>query len=117
MAFLDMDVTEQVAGKHELWKINNTVNISSLAYRFKDIASEVGRHGYGVDVGLKCLFLQFMYDLSDRRLEKELRFNLAYRWFCGFTAFEKKSIVPIHKPDLDVRESLSFGLAIKGMPV
>ncbi len=89
MAFLDMDVTEQVAGKHELWEINNTVNISSLAYRFKEIASEVGRHGYGVDVGLKCLFLQFMYDLSDRRLEKELRFNLAYRWFCGFTAFEK----------------------------
>ena len=43
MAFLDMDVTEQVAGKHELWEINNTVTISSLAYR----------------------------------------------WFCGFTAFEK----------------------------
>ena len=31
----------------------------------------------------------FMYDLSDRELERELRFNIAYKWFCGFTAFEQ----------------------------
>ncbi len=30
-----------------------------------------------------------MYDLSDRELERELRFNIAYKWFCGFTAFEQ----------------------------
>ncbi len=30
-----------------------------------------------------------MYDLSDRQLEQELRFNIAYKWFCGFTAFEQ----------------------------
>jgi hypothetical protein len=30
-----------------------------------------------------------MYDLSDRQLEREWRFNIAYKWFCGFTAFEK----------------------------
>lgn len=89
MAFLDMDLTEQVSGKHELWDIANTVNLSALAYRLKDLESMVGRHGYGVDVGLKCLFLQFMYDLSDRELERELRFNIAYKWFCGFTAFEQ----------------------------
>ena len=89
MAFLDMDLTEQVSGKHELWDIANTVNVSALAYRLKDLESMVGRHGYGVDVGLKRLFLQFMYDLSDRELERELRFNIAYKWFCGFTAFEQ----------------------------
>lgn len=89
MAFLDIDLTEQVSGKHELWDITNTVNLSALAYRLKDLESMVGRHGYGVDVGLKCLFLQFMYDLSDRELERELRFNIAYKWFCGFTAFEQ----------------------------
>ena len=89
MAFLDMDLTEQVSGEHELWDIGNTVNLSTLSYRLKDLESMVGRHGYGVDVGLKCLFLQFMYDLSDRELERELRFNIAYKWFCGFTAFEQ----------------------------
>mgnify|MGYP003334779111 FL=1 len=89
MAFLDMDLTEQVSGKHELWDIGNTVNLSALSYRLKDLESMVGRQGYGVDVGLKCLFLQFLYDLSDRELERELRFNIAYKWFCGFTAFEQ----------------------------
>lgn len=62
MAFLDMDLTEQVTGKHELWDISNTVNFSALVYRLKGLESEVGRHGYGLDVGLKCLFLQFMHD-------------------------------------------------------
>ena len=88
-AFLDIDLTEQVTGKHELWDIEKTVNFSALVYRLKDLETEIGRHGYGLDVGLKCLFLQFMYDLSDRQLERELRFNIAYKWFCGFTAFEK----------------------------
>ena len=89
MAFLDMDLTDQVSGKHELWYIQKTVNLSSLVYRLKDLEREVGRHGYGVDVGLKCMFLQFLYDKSDRQLEQELRFNIAYKWFCGFTAFDR----------------------------
>ena len=89
MAFIDMDLREQVSGKHELWDIDKTINLSALSYRLKDLGSMVGRHGYGIDVGLKCLFLQFLYDLSDRQLEKELRFNIAYKWFCGFTAFEQ----------------------------
>ena len=49
----------------------------------------MGRHGYGLDVGLRSLFLQFLYDRSDRQMEKDLRFNIAYKWFCGFTAFEE----------------------------
>ena len=89
MAFMDMDLTEQVREKHVLWEINKTINFGSLVYRLENMKTETGRQGYGVDVGLKCMFLQFMYDLSDRELEQELRFNIAYKWFCGFTAFEK----------------------------
>ena len=89
MAFLDMDLNEQVCEKHELWDIQKTVDLSKLVYRLKDMETEVGRNGYGIDVGLKCLFIQFMYDLSDREMERELRFNIAYKWFCGFTAFEQ----------------------------
>ena len=89
MAFYDIDLKEQVEKKHELWDINETVNISRLSYRLKELETEIGRHGYGVDVGLKCMFLQFLYDLSDRELEKELRFNIAYKWYCGFSAYEQ----------------------------
>ena len=87
MAFYDYDLTEQVKGKHELSKIEEVVGFSGLVYRFKDLANSVGRQGYGVEVGIKALYLQFHYDLSDRELEERLRFDLAFKWFCGFTAF------------------------------
>jgi IS5 family transposase len=88
MAFYDYDLTDQIAGQHELWEIDRVVVFSSLLYRFKDMETGVGRSGFGIEVGIKALYLQFHYDLSDRELEKRLRFDLGFRWFCGFTAFE-----------------------------
>ena len=55
-------------------------------YRINDIETQIGRSGYGVDVGCRCLYLQFHYDLSDRELEQRLRFDIAFKWFCGFSA-------------------------------
>ena len=83
MAFLDMDLSEQVRN-HKLYKIQQTVDLSSLVYRLKDLEHGDGRHGYGLDVGLKSLFLQFFYELSDRELEDRLRYDLGFKWFCGF---------------------------------
>ena len=67
MACFDMDLTEQVSATHELWEIEKTIHVNALVYRLKDLDTLLGRHAYGLDVGLKCLFLQFMYDLSDRQ--------------------------------------------------
>ena len=88
MAFLDMDLSDQVR-QHKLYKIQQTVDLTSLVYRLKELEHEDGRHGDGLDVGLKSLFLQFFYDLSDRELEDRLRYDLGFKWFCGFTAFEQ----------------------------
>ena len=87
MAFYDFDLTEQVKKKHELWDIEEAVGFKKLMYRFKDLDLGVGRNGFGVEVGIRALYLQFHYDLSDRELEKRLRFDIAFKWFCGFTAF------------------------------
>ena len=89
MAFYDIDLKERIVGKHELWDIETLVGFSSLVYRLKDLETSVGRQGYGAEVGLRCLYLQFHYDLSDRELEKRLRFDQAFKWFCGFTAFQE----------------------------
>ena len=89
MAFYDFDLENQVAGQHELWKIEQLVKFSSLLYRLKDLETAVGRTGYGLECGLRCLYLQFHYDLSDRQLEERLRFDIAFRWFAGFTAYAK----------------------------
>jgi IS5 family transposase len=88
MAFYDYDLTDQVKEKHELWDIDRVINLSSQVYRIKDLETTLGRSGYGLDVGLKCMYLQFHYDLSDRQMEQRLRFDIAFKWFCGFTALE-----------------------------
>jgi len=89
MSFYDIDLKDQVAGRHELWEIEKVVNFPAILYRFEDLSTKLGRSGYGIDVGIKSLYLQFHYNLSDRQLEKRLRFDIAFRWFCGFTAFEE----------------------------
>ena len=89
MTFYDFDLKDMVKGKHELWAIEEMIHFSSLMYRLKDLETITGRQGYGCDVGFRCLYLQFHYDLSDRELEKRLRFDQAFRWFCGFSAFQE----------------------------
>ncbi|OGC15227.1 hypothetical protein A3J90_01440 [candidate division WOR-1 bacterium RIFOXYC2_FULL_37_10] len=67
MSFLNYDLDKIVEQNHDLRKIKNLISFDSLVYRIKDCASDLGRHGYGLEVALKCLFLQFYYDLSDRQ--------------------------------------------------
>jgi len=89
MAFYDIDLDKKIAGRHELCKIKEVLDLSKMSYRVKHIETKLGRSGYGTDVGLACMFLQFFYDLSDREMEKRLRFDMAFLWFCGFSAYEQ----------------------------
>jgi len=84
MNFADCDLDKIVERNHPLRKIRNLISFKSLVYRVRDCASELGRQGYGLEVALKCLFLQFYYDLSDRQLEERIKDSLAIRWFCDF---------------------------------
>ena len=69
MRFYDIDLENQIQKGYALQKIDETIKFSSLVYRLKDLKTEGGRHVYGVEYGLKCLFLQFYYDVSDQQLE------------------------------------------------
>ena len=83
--FFHYDLNEIVEAEHALRKVAKMLSFSAMAYRVKDVEERtVGRTGYGMEVALKCLFLQFMYDLSDRQLEERIRDSLAMRWFLGF---------------------------------
>ena len=37
----------------------------------------------------KILLLQFLYDISDRRIMEEVRYNMAFKWFCGLDVDEE----------------------------
>jgi len=85
MNFEDLMLEKVIKPDHLLHKIKQIVNFKSLTYRIKDIEiSKTGRKGFGLEVALGCLFLQFLYDLSDRQLEERLRYDIAFRWFLDF---------------------------------
>ena len=84
MLFGNYDLEKLVRTDHPLREAAWVVNFRHLATRFWKALKTLGRRGYGLDVGIKCLFLQFWYDLSDRELEDRLRDDMAFRWFCGF---------------------------------
>jgi IS5 family transposase len=49
---------------------------------------DVGRPAYEPQMMFKMLFLQFLYDISDRRIEEEVNFNLVLKWFVGLAIDE-----------------------------
>ncbi len=85
MTFIQYDLNEIVGKDHELRKVESMIPFTEIVRSFKFSTSEVGRDGYGLEVGMKCLYLQFRYDLSDREMEERLRHDIAFRWFCKFS--------------------------------
>ena len=82
MTIMKYDLDAIVRPDQELRKVNQTVDFTKIARKYIELRTETGRKGYGLDTGIKCLFLQFYYDLSDRELENRLRYDIAFRWFC-----------------------------------
>lgn len=82
--FWNYDLNKIVKEDHPLRKVNEIVSFGVIAESFNELAKETGRPGYGVETGIRSLFLQFDYDLSDREMEERLRYDIGFKWFCGF---------------------------------
>lgn len=89
MTIMHYDLNKIVRKDHELRRIEEVVSFRKISHDYHDLAKNTGRKGYGVEVGIRCLFLQFYYDLSDREMEQQLRDNIAYRWFTGIELEEE----------------------------
>ncbi|MBK9499322.1 MAG: transposase [Leptospiraceae bacterium] len=85
MTFIQYDLNEIVGKDHDLRKVEAMIPFGEIIKGFQSSSSQVGRDGYGVEIGMKCLYLQFRYDLSDREMEDRLRYDIAFRWFCKFS--------------------------------
>jgi len=82
--FGNYDLEKIVRVNHPLRAVARIIDFKQLATRSWKRLKTLGRRGYGLDVGIKCLFLQFAYDLSDRQMEDRLSDDNGFRWFCGF---------------------------------
>lgn len=82
MTIMAYDLETIVRADHDLRKISQVVDFGKIARKYVELKTELGRKGYGLEIGIKTIFLQFYYDLSDRELENRLRDDLGLRWFC-----------------------------------
>jgi IS5 family transposase len=89
MTFLKYDLDLLVRKNHKLRKVESLISFLIIAKTFSKLAKGLGRKGYGIEIGIRCLFLQFFYDLSDRQLEERLSDDISFRWFCGFSINDK----------------------------
>lgn len=87
--FWNYDLNKIVKEGHPLRKVNETVSFGVIAEGFEELFKEAGRKGFGVEIGIRSLFLQFYYDLSDRQMEERLRYDMGFRWFCVFKLDEE----------------------------
>ncbi|MDI6809900.1 MAG: transposase [Candidatus Eisenbacteria bacterium] len=89
MSLIVPTVDELVRGDHRYRQMLKLLDFGELTRPLRDLYSELGRGGYPVEQGFRCLLLQYLEDLSDRQLEEHLAENNAGKYFCGFELLAK----------------------------
>lgn len=92
MVILDIDAI--IPKNHLLRQIKNCVNFDFIYEKTAPYYSNLGRKSIDPVIMIKMLLVGYLYGIkSERRLEEEISFNLAYRWFCGLDLLQR---VPDH---------------------
>jgi IS5 family transposase len=74
---------------HFLKLLDKVVDFSFVSELCREAYTpDFGRPAYGPEIMFKIIFLQFLYDVSDRRIEEEVNFNLVLKWFTGLAIDE-----------------------------
>ncbi|MBI2092560.1 MAG: transposase, partial [Deltaproteobacteria bacterium] len=82
-----------IPSDHILRKLDEVIDFKEINKMVKDLyCKDNGRPCHEPAMLFKMIFLQFMYDISDREIEEQVRYNMAYKWFVGMSADE-------HSPD------------------
>lgn len=74
---------------HFLKQLSEVVDFSFVNNLCRDLyCADNGRAGWEPALMFKIVFLQFLYEISDREVEGSLTFNLVFKWFIGIEADE-----------------------------
>lgn len=87
-------------------KLDRLLPFNELSLTYQVLYSAKGRKEKGFEFGLRALIIQFMEDLSDRKMERYLRENLWCKWFCEMNS---GGAVPHHSYFGDFRKRLGTG--------
>jgi len=90
LSFYGNHIYDRVIPKdHFLKLLNKAVDFSFVNELCRDAYTpDFGRPAYGPEMMFKMIFLQFLYNVSDRRIDEEVNFNLVLKWFTGLAIDE-----------------------------
>jgi len=92
MSFFGDLIYDRIFQKRSHWlkELLATVDFSFINDLCQDLyEASTGRPSWSPEKLFKVAFLQFCYDISDRRVEEELAFSLIFRYFVGLEADEE----------------------------
>jgi len=75
---------------HFFYKVNKLVDFSFVNDLCKDLYSkDMGRPAYPPEQIFRGAITQFYFDLSDRKIEQEITYNIVAKWFIGLEVEDK----------------------------
>jgi IS5 family transposase len=77
-----------VPSNHPYRRMRECLNMRELSRGIEKKYSDVGAMVYPVESAIKMMILEFAEDLSDRKMQRAMQENMAFRWFCGFSPEE-----------------------------
>lgn len=89
---MEIVILEQmIPQEHLLRKIARSIDFSFITKLCAPLyCPDNGRPAIDPEVLFRMLFVGYLYGIrSERRLEEEINYNLAYKWFCGLGLLEK----------------------------
>ena len=82
---------EMIPKNHLLRRIDGAVDFSFIDEMCTPLYSkDIGRPAISPEILFRMLFVGYLYGVkSETRLEEEINYNMAYKWFCGLNISEK----------------------------
>jgi len=102
LSMITTSLEELIPNDHFLRRLDAAVNFDFIYEELKPYyCADNGKYSTDPVVIVKSLLIGFLYGInSERRLEQELKYNVAYRWFLGL-GFDER--VPDHSPISQLR--------------
>lgn len=89
-SFFDTQIYDRLIPKdHLLVRLNRVIDWAFIEEETRSFYQRRGRKGISPVVLFKMLFLAYLFDISERRIEDECNYNMLYKYFLGLDADEK----------------------------
>ncbi len=86
---LEIVTSEELVDKDHIYRqLKKELNFEDIDKRLSVLRKDNPNED-GLSRLFKCIFVQYLEDLSDMELERYLKENNAVKWFCGFGLTEK----------------------------